>query len=121
MMMNVRNCILMVGLLFVTLEAARPDVTFAKVSVDGHDGYIVPASIAQEKDSHFCDLLTGNMNLRAGELEGLWTPTPDQVEQAEKLARRLVREGIKNPAAAFPELARNPGAWAPNAVQNAGN
>src|SRR5277367_2010313 len=106
--MNTRKRLLCGGMFFAVLLMARADDSFLEVTVDGHEGYIVPASYALGKDNHFGELMTGELNLHPDEFNGFWTPTLDQVEQAEKLTRRLIREGVKSPAVAFPEIARNP-------------
>ena len=95
-------------ILFLTISAgysvAHSDDQFTKVTVDGHIGYIVTEKLAKSKR-----LLPFDFSRDATEF---WTPTLEDVLEAEKAAHKQVQLATTEPDKAFPLIAKHPDGFA---------
>src|SRR5882762_4214945 len=102
-----------VGIVFV---AAHADESFTKVAMDGHEGYVVPEEYAQRQDSSVRMHLAGKLVEAEYRQVSFWTPTVEQVKEAEKTVRKFIRKGAANPKWAFPNVAAYPDKFIPEAL-----
>ena len=106
--------ILIVAIGFSALRA-NADEPFAKVTVGGRVGYIVPKEYAERPDSH----LGGDATQQQHDHLTFWTPSAEQAKEAEMAVKRFISAGATNVKLAFPDVAARPEKFAPHALHDA--